>query len=1129
MKNLFFAFLFIPAFAFASIEVTMMSSEKIHSKKMQAFLKDAGIMKVRPMFSSAEKKMLKKNGFSVFANSRILVLKNLKTLKRLQNEQKRLGISASLDPRAMKGHVQALDLQALQWAFGNNGEAQNVDIDPLTFYKVPGRAGEDLGLRGVSQIKGQKVLVAVLDTGVQQDHPALKSILHRNESECLALEKFLACTKENKRADCEKIWMDPKNPEVDLDQNGFPLDCSGWSLLSGTNAAGITGSPDYSDSHGHGTHVAGIIGADRAAGGTKGVSQNVEVLAVQVIGGGPNEPIKPLSVELDPHEVKLPRPSRQTFLADMVGRGVIYAINSGAKVISFSMGWPENQDSAFMRSMITEAQKRGIIVVAAAGNDSTRALLRPCAYPGVVCVGASGPDGAIAHYSNYGSGVDIVAPGTNILSTYPQSKRPIHLRQTIGYEYLTGTSQATPYISGILAELLSRGYPAQEAVARLLASARPVQKPLDLIAGTPHSPEKSDGSLLRSALDQRKYVLTGNVDVKAALQMAPEPMLVPVNKGQIEIKWNRQSEKLITQFAVKNIWQSLHADAFRFQVEVKKDSQDSIRPQIDSLEISPEGGEWKTGETRTIKVVLRISDDVPEKSRIPSEIDLVVRTEAKGKVRQFVVETDIVTSVSAEQFANGSLPGMQSIPIVGMPQERTEFIPVEENLDGKFKQDYWLSSYSKDEWKFWLMSQDAQGAYKIRGPVKIPALSKNVDYARIHFLRTDIGQDGSAEYILSVYDDQSAEKEPTPSPNHYVVFNSDLRKIEEYSYDSKKSQIPYSDGIKWMKIGGTLRPVWLGPGYDPDKKRDLWDIWQDPEDRDEAQELRLYYLNEKNELKALQKHQNYKLIDILQPTLEQKARGVVPILLAKNRGTENRPSYIYDFALAEMLEGKVENFRAIDLFAGEQVYRNLLDTRVGQVLTLDYEDEVSKGTFWFSEGRSKEQRLSVLLSDVREITNKSLRALRDKVDAALWVRTVFAGSALSGAFVLTNSEVQYHDLRTGGSVQKSMERYSFFPNSVMTNLQYPLTVDEQSMQTKLPALFTTESSGLSRGVKITVPHYKDGKLVELVAPAKLRLRAESGCKPMENPVWGGKKTAAFLDYYCADRSGQKMVRVELAY
>ena len=68
------------------------------------------------------------------------------------------------------------------------------------------------------------------------------------------------------------------------------------------------------------------------------------------------------------------------------GIGMNYAIASGAEVVNFSLGWPQGHDSKYLREVIGEAHRRGVFVVAAAGNDSTRALLRPCAYPGVICV-----------------------------------------------------------------------------------------------------------------------------------------------------------------------------------------------------------------------------------------------------------------------------------------------------------------------------------------------------------------------------------------------------------------------------------------------------------------------------------------------------------------------------------------------------------------------------------------------------------------------------------------------------------------------------------------------------------------------------------------------------------------------
>ncbi|MCX7978590.1 MAG: S8 family serine peptidase, partial [Bdellovibrionaceae bacterium] len=94
--------------------------------------------------------------------------------------------------------------------------------------RVQARVGEDVRLPPSTQ--GNEIIVAVLDTGVDVDHPDLRDKILRKDSECRALAKFLSCVQEADRKSCEKIWMNLQNPEVDQDGNGYPLDCYGWSL-----------------------------------------------------------------------------------------------------------------------------------------------------------------------------------------------------------------------------------------------------------------------------------------------------------------------------------------------------------------------------------------------------------------------------------------------------------------------------------------------------------------------------------------------------------------------------------------------------------------------------------------------------------------------------------------------------------------------------------------------------------------------------------------------------------------------------------------------------------------------------------------------------------------------------------
>lgn len=1016
-----------------------------------------------------------------------------------------------------------------QWGLWNQGQPQVIDLDPLKIYKIPARVKEDVHLPAPLKAK-KKILVAVLDTGIQKDHPDLKNVIRRNEPECRALEKFQACIQKGvedgeggteARKRCEKIWMDLSNPEVDQDKNGYPMDCQGWSLLGGVNAAGIIGRPDFDDNQGHGTHVAGIIAAEGDNGiGIRGISNNVEILPVQVLGQKPSEPMKPLSIYDSPQETG--REGMNKTLGDMVARGVIYAMNSGAQVINFSMGWPQATDSEFMREVIKEAQRRGIIIVAAAGNDSTRALLRPCGYENVICVGASGPDGAVAHFSNYSSGVDIIAPGVNILSTYPESKRPVRFRSTWGYEFLSGTSQATPFVAGAIGEMLARGIPASEIYPRLVTGARSLQEKMPLIMGPPHEtgvilgPEK---------FVYEKYAIAGNLDLIGSLQAKPVPVIVPVQKEKIEIPWDRKSSSLKLEVALVNKWAAVDSAKVRLNPSFGKPHPEAIRPNLSKVTpLAPYKATWEMGEVRKYYVQFEIDDAAnPEDSRIPSELDLTLDIQIEGvSARRFIVESEITVEIGPTTVA----ADIESIPLKGMPRGRTSFWPIYDNFDGRVsKKDYYVVTQNSNTWQIWVASQDGQGQYNVVGGTKIRIEADNIENVREQILtRIDLDNDGRVEYVLGLYEDMSESEEDKPSPITFYVFSDDMKLKQTFKYTGEMAMSPYR--VYWQTVNGRKAPAWVGGGKDPDRKRGLRDRWENPMN-DESQKLRFYYLNEKNELKAVAKYKDYDIIDVLQPREEQIVAGKVPVLLAKNLGTVAKPSYLYSFAVGEMINGKLENFMELDLFGDQATYRNMLDTRVDAVNSLDKTDDEFYGTFWFGEGTPRQMRLTLLDSFSYDLLDRQLSAERSQFDSALGVRAVFGGAKRKGAFVLTNSEIQYHDLVSGKVAVKSFERYTFYPSQVMESLYTPLTlVDSRDATTRLPAIYTTENSGLSRGVKMLVPVFaRDGSPVELVSPARLRFKSATGCSPIDAPVFGGNQEAYKFDYYCGD----KILRVNLKY
>lgn len=213
--------------------------------------------------------------------------------------------------------------------------------------------------------------------------------------------------------------------------------------------------PDPSDENGHGTHVSGIIAAtlDNAEG-IRGLAPNVQILPVRVMnaeGWGTN---------------------------DAIAAGIRYAIEQEAQVINLSLGitlWPldgnsRTREESPLSSAIREAQAAGAVVVVAAGNDfAPFPNLIAFENPEVLLVAASTEDDQKARFSNSGPWIDVVAPGQHILSTTPtyevfltSTQVPPGERLEQGYDYLSGTSQATPYVSA-LAALLFAAYPDAQA------------------------------------------------------------------------------------------------------------------------------------------------------------------------------------------------------------------------------------------------------------------------------------------------------------------------------------------------------------------------------------------------------------------------------------------------------------------------------------------------------------------------------------------------------------------------------------------------------------------------------------------------------------------------------------------
>lgn len=235
-----------------------------------------------------------------------------------------------------------------------------------------------------SNNQNKKIIVAIIDTGMDMNHPALK----------------------------DNLWVNPKEiPDngIDDDGNGFIDDIHGWNFVAETNKP--------FDSHGHGTHIAGIV---------KNVSPSVSLMILKYFD---------------------PKSLSDKNITNTV-RAIDYAVNNGAQIINYSGGgFGKNP---LEERAIKRAKDKNILFVAAAGNESTNSdknSFYPASYEfsNIVSVASLTESSNLVESSNYGvETVDIAAPGKNIFSTLPGGR----------YGHMTGTSQATAFATGVLSQMM---------------------------------------------------------------------------------------------------------------------------------------------------------------------------------------------------------------------------------------------------------------------------------------------------------------------------------------------------------------------------------------------------------------------------------------------------------------------------------------------------------------------------------------------------------------------------------------------------------------------------------------------------------------------------------------------------
>jgi subtilisin family serine protease len=292
------------------------------------------------------------------------------------------------------GKAIVLPTKAAEKALKKYPEVLRIDEDiEITITKAPATSVQpaqslpwgvdliDAELAWVSST-GQAVKVAIIDTGVDRNHPDLSA-----------------------------------------------------NIKGGINT--INSAKTYQDDNGHGTHVAGIIGAVNNSIGVVGTAPQVDIYSVKALGR-----------------------SGSGYLSDII-EGLQWAVTNKMQVISMSLG--TNSDNQSFHDAIRAVYNAGIIQVAAAGNDgpTDNSVDFPAKYPETIAVSAIDNLGQIPSWSSRGAEVDLAAPGVDINSTWNNDL----------YKVISGTSMATPHVTGTVAlTIAAKGQMAPDAMKKYLKS-----------------------------------------------------------------------------------------------------------------------------------------------------------------------------------------------------------------------------------------------------------------------------------------------------------------------------------------------------------------------------------------------------------------------------------------------------------------------------------------------------------------------------------------------------------------------------------------------------------------------------------------------------------------------------------
>ncbi|MCX7922987.1 MAG: S8 family serine peptidase [Clostridia bacterium] len=391
------------------------------------------------------------------------------------------------------------------------------------------------------------------------------------------------------------------------------------NLVPGYNT--INNTANTNDDNGHGTHVAGIsAGVINNGVGISGVAGECKIMPIKVLGS-----------------------TGSGYTTDIT-EGVIWAVDHGAKVINMSLGG-STYVQAF-QDAIDYAYNNGVIVIAASGNNNTSAPHYPAAYNHVVAVGAVDTNHNKASFSNYGSHVDIAAPGTSIYSTTYNGS----------YGYMQGTSMACPFVAGLAGLIFSKdptltpgqveniiettaidlgtagkddyfGYGLIDAAAALGQEPDTTPITMTIVGDTPDPfvPAGTNNARITYTLPENAYVTlkvydSSNVLVRTLLSNAVKPA------GTQYVDWNgKNTSGTIVADGVYTYVFTLEDSAGNLSTPVSGTiTIDKIAPIISGISISPDP--FVPNEANTTTISYTLSEDAKATVSVYTATNALVKT-----------------------------------------------------------------------------------------------------------------------------------------------------------------------------------------------------------------------------------------------------------------------------------------------------------------------------------------------------------------------------------------------------------------------------------------------------------------------------------------------------------------------